>query len=504
MIGHFPFLSTIVFLPLFGGLLALASWRRPSLVRWISLITMLVDLALVLCALAFVDAGLKSGGGWMLMEDFRWIDAFGIRYTLRLDGISLLLALLTTFLGIMCVLVSWRDISEKVGSFHFFILLTQTAILGIFLSTDLFLFYIFWELQLIPVYFLIGVWGHGEQTRIRATIKFFLYSIFGSLLMLLAIIGAYLIHGEQTGTYTFSLYSLIHTSMARSTQLWLYAAFLLAFAIKVPVFPFHTWLPDAHTEAPTAGSVILAGLLLKTGVYGIFRFAFALFPIAAKMSVPLLLVLGLIGLFYASWIALAQTDMKRLVAYSSISHMGMIVIGLAVWEQMTISGAVLQMLNHGITTSALFIMVGMLSERTHSRDFADYGGLWKKMPVFSGFFLLFGMAFIALPGTNNFAGEILILLGTFRTYPIIAVIAFVIFVFGLIYTLRLIQDALFGEPKKELDLWDVTPRETLILASLAALILFVGLYPMPFLNLLQYPVQLLYQQAPQIAHAGLM
>lgn len=495
MIGSFPVLTVIVFLPFAGGLLALACWRNPTLCRWVSLATLVIDLLLVLFTLSYLDVGMGSHGGWMLVEDVSWIKAFGIRYTLRLDGVSLALMLLTSYIGILCVLISWKAIDTKVASFHFFLLSTQTAILGIFLATDLFLFYVFWELQLIPIYFLIGVWGYEKRARIRATVKYFIYSISGSLLMLLAIIGIYLIHGEETGVYTFSLYQLMHTTMSRDTQLWLYSAFLLAFAIKVPVFPFHTWLPDAHTEAPTAGSVDLAGLLLKTGVYGIFRFAFPLFPVAAGLSVPLLLGLGLIAIFYAAWIALAQTDMKRMIAYSSISHMGLIVIGLAVWNQITLSGVVLQLVNHGVTTSALFIMIGMLGERVHFREFGHFRGLWKKMPVFSGFFMLFGMAFVALPGTNNFAGEIMILLGTFKAYPVVGIVAFAGMVAGLIYTMRLIQEALFGEPTEGLELWDVTPREMVILGSLACAVLFVGFYPMPFLNAVQDPVQRLLHHA---------
>jgi len=292
--------------------------------------------------------------------------------------------------------------------------------------------------------------------------------------------------------------------MDLGTESWLYAAFLLAFAIKVPLFPVHTWLPDAHTEAPTAGSVDLAGLLLKTGTYAILRFAFPLFPNAAQGSVPILIVLGLIGVFYAAWIALAQKDLKRLVAYSSIGHMGLIIIAIAVWNNITLSGAVLLMVNHGLTTSALFIMVGMLSERTHSREFDVLGGVWRQMPIYSGFFLLFGLATLGLPGLNNFVSEILILVGTFKKYPIVAVIAFFSSVFVLIYALRMIQDALFGEPREEHQLWDITPREALILISLALIVIFLGLHPDPVLNLLNNPVQVLIDQAGRVMTAQVM
>jgi NADH-quinone oxidoreductase subunit M len=481
-------LSLIVFLPFFGSLLVLLSWRHAKLCRWTSLAITLADFFLILSLLT-MDLKTQSATGvrWLLVEDLPWIERFGIRYSLGLDGISLMLILLTAFLGVLCVLLSWRQIENRVGAFHFFLLIMQTGILGVFLSTDLFLFYLFWEIQLFPMFFLIGIWGH--ERRIYATFKFVIFTMTGSLLMLIALISLYLIHGNQTGTYTFSFTQLIHTPLSWSAEILLYAAFLLAFAIKVPIIPVHTWLPDAHTEAPTAGSVILAGLLLKTGAYALLRFAFPLFPTAAKLSVPLLLGLGLAGLFYAAWIALAQKDIKRLVAYSSIAHMGLVVIGIAVWKILTLSGAVLQLVNHGLTTSALFILVGMLDERTHSRDLSDLGGLWRKMPVFSAFFLFFAIASMGFPGLNNFVGEILILIGTFREKTAVSVIGFAGLLFTVIYILRMVQSTLFGETRKEHTFWDVTTRETVILATLAIAVLFIGLSPGPVLDLIQEPVQ---------------
>jgi len=501
---HFPLLSFIIFLPLIGCILSLALWRHPNQVRWASLTVLLMDMGLALFTLSYIGAKTSAGGGLIFVEDVPWVDSLGIRYSLSLDGISLILVLLTTFLGVVCVLISWREIESGVGAFHFFILLTQTGVLGVFLAADLFLFYLFWELQLVPMFFLIGIWGHDKELRIQASIKFFIDSITGSLLMLIAIIGLYIIHGSQTGNYSFALAELMRTALEPATEMWLFSAFLLAFAIKVPMFPLHTWLPDAHTEAPTAGSVDLAGLLLKTGAYGILRFAVPLFPLAAARSAPLLLSLGLLGVFYAAWIALAQNDMKRLVAYSSIGHMGLIIIGIAVWSNLTLSGAILLMINHGLTTSALFVMIGMLAERTHSRDFADLGSIWKEMPVFSGFFLLFGLASLGLPGLNNFVSEILILVGTFQEYPVIAIIAFFSMVFVLVYVLRMVQSALFGQARKKFDFWDVTPRETLILISFALLVLFLGLHPQPLLKLLSQPVQALLDQTGRIMTARLM
>lgn len=497
---QFPLLSTIIFLPLLGSLLALAFRDRPLLCRWTSLCILVVDLLLVLSLFAMdLRLQLTPTGMWLLVEDFPWIERLGVRYSLGLDGISLMLILLAAFLGILCVLLSWKQITTRAGAFHFFLLSMQSGIMGVFLATDLFLFYLFWEAQLIPMFFLIGIWGH--EKRIYATIKFVLYTITGSLLMLVALIGLYLIHGAQTGNYSFSLFQLMRAPLSGRTEMWLYAAFLLSFAIKIPIIPFHNWLPDAHTEAPTAGSVILAGLLLKTGAYALLRFGFSLFPTAAKFSVPLLLVLGLGGLFYAAWIALAQKDMKRLIAYSSVAHMGLIVIGVALWNLMTLSGAVLQMINHGLTTSALFILVGMLEERTHSREIMDLGGLWGRMPVYSAFLLFFAMASLGLPGLNNFVGEILILVGTFREKPLVAILGFTGLIFTLVYVLRLVQDALFGEARKEQILWDLTLREVAILLPLALAALFIGLHPAPVLNLLQDSVQALIDQTMKLSLA---
>jgi NADH-quinone oxidoreductase subunit M len=481
----YPILTLIIFLPLLGGLLLLALRGKSDATRWLSLGVSLAELLLVV-SLFFTNL-VPGRHGWLLIEDCAWIPRLGIRYSLALDGISLVLILLAAFLSVLCVLVSWKEIDDHVEAFHFFLLAMESGVLGVFLATDLFLFYLFWELQVVPMFFLIGIWGH--ENRIFATIKFVLFSIAGSLLMLVAIIGLTLLHGSQTGHITFSLFELSRTPLVPHVEGWLFAAFLLAFAIKIPMFPVHTWLPDAHTEAPTAGSVILAGLLLKTGAYAVLRFAFPLFPNAAADALPLLLALGLIGLFYAAWIALAQSDLKRLVAYSSISHMGLIVIGFAVWNTMAMSGAVLLMVNHGLTTSALFILVGMLSERAGSRDFAAFGGLWKTMPVFSAFFLLFGLASVGLPGLNNFVSEILILLGTFKEKPVIGVIAFAGIVFVLVYGLRMIQDTIFGEAATGNVFPDVTPREVAILAPLALAVLFLGLHPGPVLDLLQEPVQ---------------
>jgi NADH-quinone oxidoreductase subunit M len=339
------------------------------------------------------------------------------------------------------------------------------------------------------MFFLIGIWGHDRN--IYSAVKFFLYTLFGSLLMLLAIIGIYLIHGSQSGSYSFSLSALTGTHFSPSTGLWLYAAFLLAFAVKFPIVPLHTWLPDAHTDAPTAGSVILAGLLLKTGAYGLIRFGYPLFPEAAATLTPLLIILAVTGIIYASWIAFAQKDMKRLVAYSSVGHMGFVALGIAVWTPVALSGAVLQMVNHGLTTTALFALVGMLDERAHTRRIEDYGGLWGKIPLFSAFFVLFSMASAGLPGLNNFVGEFLILAGSFKTFHIATAIAFIGVILPLVYTVRLIQEVIFQEDPRSLPMPDLNPRELTILALLALAGIFIGLHPAPLLEILKMPVALL-------------
>ncbi len=482
--SHIPYLSLLIFLPLAGMVGCLLAGRSPGLCRWLALGTTLVVFALTL--VLFVSHG-GGGGGWLVFEDAAWIERFGIRYTLGLDGISLLMVLLTAFILVISVLVSWQAVQSHVAFFFALLLLMESGILGVFLALDLVLFYLFWEVMLIPMFFLIGIWGHGR--RIYAAVKFFLFTLAGSLLMLLAILALYVLHGQQTGDYTFALEALKATSLSGSLEYWLYAAFLLAFVIKVPLVPVHTWLPDAHTEAPTAGSVILAGLLLKTGVYGLLRFGFPLFPQATAASLPLLAVLALVGIFYAAWIAYIQQDAKRLVAYSSVAHLGFVVLGLAAWNTTALEGSILQMVNHGITTGALFAMVGMIDARAHTRQIDQLGGLWGRIPVLGGFFLFFNLASLGLPGLNNFAGEILILIGSFKAVPAWGAIAMAGVVFAAAYTLRLVQGVLWGPAKGDEPWADLSPREALVLVPLALMVLWLGLYPAPFLEPLREPVR---------------
>jgi len=476
-----PLLTILLFLPLAGAAVVPLLARRPLACRIFTLLTSGAVLLLTVSLLL-----LHGSPATTLAQDTAWIPALGIRYHLRADGISLLLVLLTALLILLCVLVSWRSVQKGVAVFNFSLLLLETSVIGVFLAADFFLFYLFWELQLLPIFLLIARWGH--EKRLYAAVKFLLFSMAGSLLILAALISLFLLHGRQSGEFTFALEALKHTALAPGTANLLFLAFAIGFAVKIPVFPLHTWLPDAHTEAPTAGSVILAGLLLKTGAYGLFRFAMPLFPAAATANVTLLLLLGLVGLYYASWIAMAQTDMKRLVAYSSIGHMGLVVIGIAVQSAAALSGAVLQMLNHGITTAALFILVGMLDERFDTRALDAFGGLWQRIPIFSGFFLFFAMSAAGLPGLNNFVSEMLILLDTFRSHPLVAGFGLAGLLPGLIYLLRLVRKVLFGPVHEELQTNDLRGREVCILLPLALLVLLLGLYPEAALSLLREPV----------------
>ncbi|MFO7766234.1 MAG: NADH-quinone oxidoreductase subunit M [Pelovirga sp.] len=482
MATDFPLLSLLLFTPLAGALLCLvAGTVNTSNVRWVALVTAgaVLILSLVLCLIQTPTAG------WLLYEDYSWIEAFGIRYTLGLDGLSSILILLTAFLQVLAVLVSWQQ-KRAPAIFFALLLILETAAIGVLLALDMILFYLFWELLLIPMFFLIGVWGY--QRRFYAAVKFFLFTLIGSLCLLLAVISLYLLHGDQTGTYTFALEALKQTELSATQELVFFLCFMAAFVVKVPLFPFHSWLPDAHAEGPAAGSVDLAGLLLKTGVYGMIRFAFPLFPDAARNAMPILALLALVGLFYAAWVAFQQIDIKRIVAYSSISHMGFVILGLAAWNQTAWEGSVLLMVNHAVTTAGLFAVVAMIQQRTGTRNLDQLGGLWKSHPNMSAFFLLFCMASLGLPGLANFAGEILILIGVFAVKPLWAIVAVAGVLFSAVYTLRLVQETLWGNNCEPHDKQDLVSREWIILIPLAVLVVLLGCYPQPVLDLLREPV----------------
>jgi NADH-quinone oxidoreductase subunit M len=476
-------LAWLIIIPAAGGLLAwvLSYWssRWP---RWSALMALAIDLAIILKIWLENFSRVTDPGqsAWLIELDHAWIPQLGISFHLAMDGLSLLLVLLTVFLGIISVVCSWKEIQDRVGFFHFNLMVVLGGIVGVFLALDLILFYFFWELMLVPMYFLIGIWGH--ENRVYAAIKFFIFTQAGGLFMLLAILGLYFIHGQNTGNYTFNYSELLGTSIAASTSMWLMLGFFVAFAVKLPVVPLHTWLPDAHTEAPTAGSVILAGLLLKTGAYGLLRFAVPLFPEAALAFAPVAMGLAVISIIYGAVMAFAQTDIKRLVAYTSVSHLGFALLGIFALNAISLQGAVMQMICHGLSTGALFVLVGMLQERIHTRDLNQMGGLWSTVPRLGGTALFFAVASLGLPGLGNFVGEFLVLLGTYKTNAFLTVPAALGLVLSVIYALWMIQRAFFGHLQKDWRLPDMSVRETAVTGVMAVGLLWLGLNPQPVLD----------------------
>jgi NADH-quinone oxidoreductase subunit M len=412
--------------------------------------------------------------------DREWIPQLGIRFHLALDGLSLTLLLLTAFLGIMAVLSSWTEIRKRAGFFYFNLLWVVAGIIGVFLAVDLFLFYFFWELMLVPMYFLIAIWGH--EKRQYAAVKFFLFTQLSGLLMLISILGLYFIHGRATGFYTFGYAALLKTSLSPAAEFWLMLGFLAAFAVKLPVVPVHSWLPDAHTEAPTGGSVVLAGLLLKTGAYGLIRFVFPLFPNAAQTFAPAAMIIAVAGILYGALLAFSQTDLKRLVAYTSVSHMGFVFLGIFVWNSLALQGAVMQMVCHGIATGALFMLTGMLQERLGTREMSRMGGLWSTVPRMGAVALFFAMASLGLPGLGNFVGEFLILMGTFRENAAITLIAVAGVVTATVYSLRLVQRTFHGPNTYNWEVPDLSAREGIAMGVMIIALLWLGLYPQPLLD----------------------
>ena len=492
---NLPILSTIVFLPLVGAVALLlidnGDGRRDALVQRLALVISLVVFALTIVLWTRFDA---AQADFQFVERHPWIPAFGIQYLVGVDGISLLLLVLTGFLTPLALLSSWESVHTKVKEFAFFILALESAMMGVFVSLDLFLFYVFWDAMLIPMYFLIGVWGY--ERRIYAAVKFILYTMAGSVLMLVAIIGLAYLHQNATGDYSFELERLYALSIAPQVQFWFFLAFALAFAIKVPLFPFHTWLPDAHVEAPTAGSVILAGVLLKMGTYGLVRFAFPLFPEAAAFFAPYLATLAVIGIVYGSLVAMVQPDMKKLVAYSSVSHLGFVVLGIAAMNVQGLQGAVYQMLAHGVSTGALFLIVGMLSDRRHTRLIAEYGGLKKVVPRLTAAFLIVTLASIGLPGLNGFVGEFLILLGAFRWNPRFAAVAALGMILSAVYMLWMFQRVNYGpvSNEKNASLPDLSKREWMVLAPVVLAAILMGVAPMFVLRPMQASVDRLVER----------
>jgi len=540
---HFPILSLITFLPLLGAVIAVfINGEKRDTIKWWAFVVAGINFLLSLPLFFYFDPAFT---GMQFVDRRPWIPALGVSYYLGVDGISLFLILLTTLLSAVAVLSSWRAITERVKEYYITLLLLETGMIGVFASLDLFLFYVFWEAALVPMYYLIGVWG-GPR-RIYAALKFVLYTMAGSVLMLVGIMALYFLNIQATGQATFDLLELIRLEVSPAAQMWLFLAFALAFAIKVPLFPFHTWLPDAHVEAPTAGSVILAGILLKMGSYGLVRFCLPLFPTAAQAFVAPMSILAIVGIIYGALAAMGQRDIKRLVAYSSVAHLGFVVLGTFALNETGLTGSVLQMVNHGLSTGALFLLVGMIYERCHTRMIADYRGLWKVIPAYTIVLLLVTLSSMGLPGLNGFVGEFLILSGVVRANAVYAVLGAVGIVLAAAYLLWMFQRVAQGEPRvrrrqgdkgtrgqgdketgrggeeetgrqgdketgrggeeetrrqgdKEtgrqgegegsaVTLPDLTLREVIVMAPLVVFILWIGLYPAPFLEYIRPSVE---------------
>nr|WP_298140764.1 NADH-quinone oxidoreductase subunit M [uncultured Pseudomonas sp.] len=483
-------LPWLILIPFIGGLLCwLAERFGNTLPRWIALLTMTLLFGLGLWLWASADFSLApapaTGPVWAAEFKVQWIERFGISVHLALDGLSVLMITLTGLLGVLSVLCSWNEIQNRVGFFHLNLMWILGGVVGVFLAVDLFLFFFFWEMMLVPMYFLIALWGHSGsagKTRITAATKFFIYTQASGLIMLIAILALVFVHFNQTGVLTFNYADLLRTELAPGTEYMLMLGFFIAFAVKFPVVPFHSWLPDAHAQAPTAGSVDLAGILLKTAAYGLIRFALPLFPNASAEFAPIAMGLGVFAILYGALLSFAQTDIKRLVAYSSVSHMGFVLIAIYSGSQIAMQGAVVQMLAHGLSAAALFILCGQLYERLHTRDMREMGGIWARLPWLPALSLFFAAAALGLPGTGNFVGEFLILIGSFPASPWITAIAASGLVFGSVYSLIMIHRAYFGPVKSEEPLFVLKARELGMVLLLAALLILLGIYPQPVLD----------------------
>jgi NADH-quinone oxidoreductase subunit M len=478
-------LSVMLLLFAGGGVAWLSQAWHPNYPRWISLFTCLV-VALLLMTLfgtnapeEILMAGVSSH--WIEVVDIPWIPRFGISFLFGMDGLALLMVSLTVFLGFVAILSSWSEISHNTGFFQFNLMCTLAGVVGVFISLDLFLFFVFWEVMLIPMYLLIAIWGHENKSY--AATKFFLFTQVSSLLMLIAILGLVLANSIETGIVTFSYFDLLAHSLSGDLAWYLMLGFFVAFVVKLPGFPFHSWLPDAHTQAPTAASVLLAGILLKTGAYGLLRFTVPLFPEASMELAPVAMLLGAVGIVYGALLAFSQTDFKRLVAYSSVSHMGFVLLGIYAWTELTIQGSVLQMVAHGISTAALFMTAGALQQRLHTRDMREMSGLWQEMPRMGAIAMFFIVASLGMPGLGNFVGEFLILMGAFPVNIPLTILAALGLITGAVYALIAMQRVFQGTPVSNRSLADFDGRELTAMIPMMLGLLWLGLYPQPVLDL---------------------
>ncbi|MBG6245500.1 NADH-quinone oxidoreductase subunit M [Candidatus Symbiopectobacterium sp. 'North America'] len=482
-------LPWLILIPFIGGLLCWQLERFGTRVpRWIALISM--GLTLVLSLLLWSQGGYSLTAQadvplWQSEYNVSWIPRFGIGIYLALDGLSLLMVVLTGLLGVLAILCSWNEIQRYQGFFHLNLLWILGGVIGVFLAIDMFLFFFFWEMMLVPMYFLIALWGHkgsDGKTRITAATKFFIYTQASCLIMLIAILALVFVHHDATGVWTFNYTDLLHTPMSRGVEYMLMLGFFIAFAVKMPVVPLHGWLPDAHSQAPTAGSVDLAGILLKTAAYGLLRFSLPLFPNASHEFAPIAMWLGVIGIFYGAWMAFIQTDIKRLIAYTSVSHMGFLMIAIYSGSHLAYQGAVIQMIAHGLSAAGLFILCGQLYERLHTRDLRQMGGLWARIRFLPALSLFFAVATLGMPGTGNFVGEFMILFGSYTVVPVITVISTFGLVFASVYSLVMMQRAYYGTQKSEEKLPGLSTRELSMVMLLVVLLVLLGLFPQTILN----------------------
>lgn len=489
----------LILIPFIGGVLSWQSERfGRNVPRWIALITMSIVLAMGIWVwLQQAEAlSVARESQWLIEFQAPWIPRFGISFHLGIDGLSLLMVLLTGLLGVVAVACSWSEIQRHVGFFFLNLLWNLGGVIGVFLSLDLFLFFCFWEMMLVPMYFLIALWGHNSpegKGRIHAANKFFIFTQASGLVMLLAILGLVLVHGQGTGVITFDYDALRGTVMTPAIEMALMLGFFVAFAVKFPVVPFHTWLPDAHSQAPTAGSVDLAGVLLKTAAYGLLRFALPFFPDASREFAPIAITLGVIGIFYGAILACAQNDLKRLIAYTSISHMGFVLLGIYSGTEIALQGVVVQMIAHGVSAGALFILSGEIYERLHTRDLRQMGGLWTRFKYLPPIAVVFTAASLGLPGLGNFVGEFLILLGSYEAFPVLTILATFGFVLASIYSLIMLQRAYYGPTTVETQLPDLSRREITTMLLLMAALVVLGVYPQPVLDTSAAAMQAVHQ-----------
>ena len=492
-------MAGLILLLLLGGLLAWQAERiHPNLPRWTALVTVTAALLYLLAAAPTEPGATMAGphysGSWLLHLKLAWMPRFGIAFELAMDGLSLLLLVLTLLLGLIAIAASWSEIDFKPGLFQANVVWTLAGVCGVFLAVDLFLFFLFWEVMLIPMYLLIAIWGHENKTY--AAMKFFIFTQASGLLMLLAIVVLAWQGLALTGQLSFSYFDLLGLSFDPRLGWWTMLGFFLAFTVKLPAFPFHTWLPDAHTQAPTAGSVLLAGILLKTGAYGLLRFCIPLFPDASQQFAPVAMGLGVAGIIYGAILAFAQSDFKRLVAYSSVSHMGFVLLGLYAWNALALQGAVMQMVAHGVSTAALFMLAGALQHRLHTRDMGRMGGLWHQAPRMGACAMFFALASLGLPGLGNFVAEFLVLLGLFSVQPWLAAAASLGLVTAAVYSLWMMQQAFQGAPDTRRNMADFDGREMLAMAAMMFALLWLGLHPQPVLDLAQPVLDSLRAAAP--------